>query len=293
MARFGTVVIVGVGLIGGSIGQALRSRGLASKVVGLGRDPAKLAEARRLGAIDIGETDLASAVSDAEIAVVCTPVSKIAHDCSRVAALGPDDLLLTDAGSTKAEIVRAVEQDDRAASMFCAAHPIAGSEKQGVSASRPDLFEGRTVALTPTDRTPIDRIWRASEFWRSLGANLVTLDPGDHDLALAYTSHLPHAIASLLAGVIPPRWLPLAAGAYRDATRVASADPGLWADIFLANPRNLRSALGDFRLRLDRFDALLASGDADGLSALWAEAKAIRDAFTAFPPDPITSRGPL
>jgi prephenate dehydrogenase len=283
LPRFGTVVIVGVGLIGGSIGLALRSRGLSSKVVGFGRDPAKLDEARRLGAIDVAATDLATAVDGADVAVVCTPVSKIAQDCHRIAALGPDRLLITDAGSTKAEIVRSVERDPRARSMFCAAHPIAGSEKQGASASRADLFDGRIVALTPTDLTPEDRVRRASEFWRSLGAKILTIEPGDHDLALAYTSHLPHAIASVLAGVIPERWLPLAAGAYRDATRVASADKGLWADIFLANPQHLRSALGDFRRRLDRLDALLAAGDADGLSALWAEAKDIRERF-AWPP---------
>ncbi len=285
MPRFGTVVIIGVGLIGGSVGRALRSRGLASKVVGFGRDPAKLDEACRLGAIDVAATDLSAAVKDAEVAVVCTPVSKIAQDCSRIAALGPDRLLITDAGSTKAQIVRDVEADPRARSMFCAAHPIAGSEKQGVSASRPDLFEGRMVALTPTDLTPQDRVRRASEFWRSLGAKILTIEPGDHDLALAYTSHLPHAIASVLAGVIPERWLPLAAGAYRDSTRVAAADAGLWTDIFLANPHHLRSALDDFRRRLDRFDALVAAGDADGLSAMWAEAKHVRDRSSSPPGD--------
>ena len=286
MPRFGTVVIVGVGLIGGSVGLALRSRGLASKVVGLGRDPAKLDEAARLGAIDVSETDPARALVDADVAIVCTPVSKIADDCKRIADLGPDRLLITDAGSTKGRIVLAIEEHDRARSMFCAAHPIAGSERQGASASRPDLFEGRVVALTPTDRTPEDRLDRASVFWRSLGARILRLDPSDHDLALAYTSHLPHAVASVLSGVIPKRWLPLAAGAYRDGTRVASADPGLWTDIFLANPDHLRKALDDFRRRLDRLDAMLSTGDAGGLSGLWSEAKRTRDAFPPPGDDP-------
>lgn len=279
MDRLGTVAIVGVGLIGGSIGLALRARNLADRVVGIGRDPAKLAEAVRLGAIDVAETDPARGVADAEVAVVCTPVSRIAEDCRRLAVDGPDDLLITDAGSTKAAIVAEVESDRRAQSMFCASHPIAGSERQGVAFARADLFRGRTVVLTPTGRTPDDRYRRASDFWRSLDARIVTMDPDRHDSTLALTSHLPHAVASAVAGVVPAEFLPLAAGAYRDLTRVASADPSLWAEIFLANRGPMLEALDAFRDRLDVFGEFLLKSDPAAIIRWWAEAKEIRDQF--------------
>lgn len=277
--RLGTVAIVGVGLIGGSIGLALRARNLAERVVGIGRDPAKLAEAVRLGAIDVAETDPTRGVAEAEVAVVCTPVSRIAEDCRRLAVDGPDDLLITDAGSTKAAIVADVESDRRARSMFCASHPIAGSERQGAAFARADLFHGRTVVLTPTGRTPVDRYRRTSDFWRSLDARVVTMAPDQHDATLALTSHLPHAVASAVAGIVPADLLPLAAGAYRDLTRVASADPALWAEIFLANRGPMLEALAAFRDRLDVFGELLSRRDAAAIVRWWAEAKAIRDQF--------------
>ena len=223
--RLGTVAIVGVGLIGGSVGLALRARGLADRVVGVGRDPAKLALARRLGAIDDIATDLVRGVIQADVVVVCTPVSQIAEECLRIAAAGPEGLLITDAGSTKSVIVRAVEADPRARSMYCGAHPIAGSERHGVASARADLFVGRAVVLTPTDRTPSDRLRRASTFWRALEARVLTMRPDRHDAALALTSHLPHAVASALAGTVPSEMLPLAGGAYRDVTRVPASQP--------------------------------------------------------------------
>ncbi len=277
-------------MIGGSIGLALRARGLADRVVGVGRDPAKLAIARRLGAIDDIAPDLVRGIVQADVAVVCTPVSQIAEDCLRIAAAGPEGLLITDAGSTKFAIVRAVEADPRARSMFCAAHPIAGSERNGVAAARADLFVGRTVVLTPTDRTPSDRLRRASAFWRGLDARVLTMRPDRHDAALALTSHLPHAVASALAGAVPAEMLPLAGGAYRDVTRVASSDPALWSEIFLANRGPMVASLAAFRARLETFSRLLAEGDATGLTAWWAEGKAIRDQFTFDTPGPDDSK---
>jgi prephenate dehydrogenase len=279
LERLGTVAILGVGLIGGSIGLALRARDLADRVVGIGRDPARLAEARELGAIDEGTTDPDLGVAGADVAVVCTPVSRIAADCLRLAAAGPDGLLLTDAGSTKAAIVADVEADPRARSLFCASHPLAGSERNGVGSARADLFVGRSVVLTPTGRTPDDRFRRARDFWRALDARVLTMPPDRHDEALALTSHLPHAIASALAGVVPAEMLPLAAGAYRDVTRVAAADSALWAEIFLANRGPMAAALDLFRERLDRFRHHLARNDADALVRWWAEGKALRDQF--------------
>ena len=205
MERLGTVAIIGVGLIGGSIGQAIRSRGLADRVVGIGRDAARLAEAVELAAIDAGTTELHRGVDGAEVVVVCTPVTRIADDVREAAELGPEGVLITDAGSTKQQVVEAVERDPRARGCFVGGHPIAGSERKGVAHADPDLFQGRVCILTPTDNTPSDRLQRARDFWGRLGCRLIETSPRRARLALALTSHLPHAVAAALRGVDPSR----------------------------------------------------------------------------------------
>lgn len=290
MERPGTVAIVGVGLIGGSIGLALRAKGGASRVVGIGRDVARLEEARRLGAVDAFTTDLAGGMAGADVAVVCTPVSRLAEDVLASARLGPDSLLVTDAGSTKARIVEGVEADPRGRAVFVGAHPIAGSERQGVAHARADLFEGRACVLTPTPRTPPDRLDRARAFWSGLGCRTVEVDPLGHDEQLALTSHLPHAVAAALAASIPSKLLPLAAGAYRDGTRVAASDPGLWAAIFRENWGPVLEALAEFEAQLSAFRAALEADDEAGLLA-WLELA--RRRRTRFDPPAPADDGPV
>jgi prephenate dehydrogenase len=279
LERFGTVAIVGVGLIGGSIGQALRAGGLARRVVGIGRDPARLEEARRLGAIDVGLTNVTLGVSEAEIVVVCTPVNRIAADVGLIAHACPVGTLITDAGSTKRAIVGQVEADPIARSKFVAAHPIAGSERAGVANARADLFTGRVCVLTPTDQTPPALLDRARTFWSTLGARLIELDPATHDDRLARTSHLPHALAAGLAAIVGPDLVPLAAGAYRDVTRVAGAEASLWIPIFLENRAAILDALSDYTRALDGFRDALDASDESRLSAWWDAARAHRIAF--------------
>jgi prephenate dehydrogenase len=275
----GTVAIIGVGLIGGSIGQAIRSRGLADLVVGIGRDEARLAVAVRLGAIDAGTTEVRRGVDGAEVVVVCTPVTRIADDVCEVAELGPEGVLITDAGSTKQRVVEAVERHARACDYYVGGHPIAGSERTGVAHADPDLFEGRVCILTPTEKTPADRLERARDFWRRLGCRLIETSPLQHDSALALTSHLPHVIAAALAGSIPRETLTMAAGAYRDGTRVAGSDASLWAGIFRANRVPLLEALGSFRETLAGLESALEADDVAGIISWWENAKSRRAYF--------------
>ncbi len=279
MAKYKRVAIVGVGLIGGSIGLALRSRGLAGRVVGIGRNGARLSEAIRFGAVDEITTDFAEGVAGADVAVVCTPVTGIAEGVRHLAEFGPKGLLVTDAGSTKRAIVEAVERDEASRAVFVGGHPIAGSERQGVEFADAELFEGRVCALTPTDRTPAERLERAREFWKAIGCRLIEIDPTTHDAVLALTSHLPHAVASALAATVPPENLSLAAGAYRDGTRVAGADASLWAGIFLENREPLLDALGKFQGRIEAFRRNLEAGDRDALVAWWSRGRSQRLAF--------------
>ena len=265
------MAIVGVGLIGGSVGMALRARRLADNVVGVGRDAERLNAAIRRGAIDSAQTDLARGVAEADVVVVCTPVGRIAEDSLAAALHGPAHLLVTDAGSTKSAIVASLEATPEAREKFVGAHPIAGSERSGVEAASADLFLDRCCILATTERTPAERLRRARTFWLSLGCQVHEMSPESHDHALALTSHLPHVVSSALAGVVPPELLSYSAGAFRDGTRVAASDAGLWAEIFLANRRNLLQALDGFEGRLQGFRAALAKAEAPPLIAWWNE----------------------
>ena len=286
MERFGTVAVVGVGLIGGSIGLTLRARELADRVVGVGRRAASLDAALRVGAIHEATTDLKQGVAAADVVVICTPVTSVAAEVVRAAAAGRECVLITDAGSTKRLIVEAVERDERARRVFVAAHPIAGSERKGPDAATAHLFEGSVCVLTPTSRTPPDRLDRARRFWQALGCRVSQLDPVAHDEALALTSHLPHAVAAALALAVPAEALGLAAGAYRDGTRVALSEADLWAGIFVANRGPLLNSLDRFEAELAKFRRALEAGDADALRDCWEIARARRALFQDRPARP-------
>jgi prephenate dehydrogenase len=281
LQRFGTVAIIGVGLIGGSIGLSLRSRRIAAHVIGVGRDQHTLDQAASSGAIDRGTTEFDSGVSEADLVIVCTPVNRIAEDVLRVAAAAPADALITDVGSSKRQIVETVERHARAAATFVGAHPLSGSERRGVANARADLLDGRVCILTPTPRTPLERAREALSLWTALGCRVVEMSPVEHDEILAYTSHLPHAVAAALAGSIPAEWLPLAAGAYRDGTRVAAADTDIWTPIFRENRGPMLKALGTLQDCLDAFKYALMTDDEEAIRSWWDRARARRSLFGA------------
>src|SRR5262245_35803614 len=224
---FDTLALVGVGLLGGSVGLAARRRGVVRRVVGTDHDPAVLARAGARGILDTSFADAAGAVAEADVVVFCTPVDHIAEQVLQTAPRCRPGALLTDVGSTKAAILRAVEGRLPAGIAFVGAHPLAGSEKHGPDASDADLFQGRLVVLTPCRGAGND-LDRAAEFWKALGARIRVMDAEDHDRALARTSHLPHLAASALAATVSGELLGLAASGYRDATRLAAGSPDVW-----------------------------------------------------------------
>ena len=256
---------------------------VASHVIGVGRNPVSLDQAVRSGAIERGTADLESAVADADLVVVCTPVNRIAADVLRVAEVAPEDVLITDVGSSKRQIVEAIERHPRSAAAFVGAHPIAGSERRGPAHARADLFDGRVCIITPTPRTPLDRTREALALWTSLGCRVVEMSPIEHDEILAYTSHLPHAVAAALAASVPEEWQPLAAGAYRDGTRVAAADTELWAAIFRENRGPMLKALATLQNCLDTFKYALMTDDESAIRSWWEEARSRRALFPAEP----------
>ena len=273
-----TLAIVGVGLIGGSIGLAAKRRGVAERVIGVGRQQASLDRARSVGAIDEGLLDLA-AVHQAELAVFCTPVDRIAEQVLAVAPGCAPGTLLTDAGSTKAGIVRSLENRMPDGVAFVGSHPLAGSEKRGPEHADADLFQDRLTIVTPTPNTYLDALERTTAFWESLGSRVRLMSPEDHDQSLAVTSHLPHLVAAAMAGMLPPSMHYLTATGFRDTTRVASGDPSMWTGIFAQNRDAVLAALQQLDGRLAEFRNALEAGDWAAIDILLAQAKKVRDAL--------------
>ena len=272
---FNRVVIVGVGLLGGSLGLALKQRGLASKVIGVGRSDGALEKALKLNAIDRGETSFGDACVEAELVVVCTPVQTISDYLRQALAAAPADAILTDVGSTKAAICG--ELDVLGAGQFCGSHPLAGSEKGGVEFADGDLFRGRQVVLTPGESTGENVVRKLSRMWEAVGAKRVMMTAGEHDAALARTSHLPHLLASALAASTDTSLLPLAASGWCDTTRIAAGGIDLWRQILLENRKPVLDALQDLSNHLDQWKTALEMASEEQLTELLQSGKQQRD----------------
>jgi len=276
-----TVAIVGAGLIGASLGLALRERRLASKVVGIGRRPESLAEAKARGAIDEISTDLAAGVREAELIIICTPVASIAKHVAEAAAACLSGATITDAGSTKAGIVAEIGSLSGRLGRevhFVGSHPLAGGERSGPGAARADLFAGRVSIVTPIESSQPNAVANVERMWSEVGARVMRMTPEEHDRVLGTTSHLPHLVAAALAAATPPELLGLTGAGWLDTTRIAAGDPELWRQIYLANRGHSLQALADFERVLSRWRAALESGDGPLLLALLQEGKQIRDA---------------
>ena len=274
-----TLTIVGVGLIGGSIGLAAKRRGLAQRVLGVGRNQDSLERAKSLGALDAWFLDLSPAMREAEVVVFCTPVDQIANQVLAAAPVCAGGALLTDAGSTKGQIIKAIEGRLPAGVVFVGSHPLAGSEKRGPEHADADLFEDRLTVITATARTDPAAVERTKKFWQALGSRVRLMSPEDHDRALALTSHLPHLLACALAGILPPALAELTAGGFRDSTRIAAGDPELWKAIFEHNRDAILVALDSLTNRLDEYRQALENADWSQLDSFLTQAKKVRDAL--------------
>lgn len=287
--QYERAVIVGVGLLGGSIGMALRERQLAKLVVGVSRSQGSLEAAIERGAIDMSSPSLEEACASADLAIICTPVQTVAQHILRCASAMPDGGLITDVGSTKHSIVGAIAPTT-AINAFVGSHPLAGSEKSGVEFAREDLFEKRLVVVTPVSDWPpsfqpqavirqAELASRAEALWHSLGARTLRMSPTDHDCAVARTSHLPHLVASALAAATPEEVLPLAASGWCDTTRVAGGGVELWRQILEDNRAAVVDALEGFSASLQQWLDALRNNDSQQLTQLLIEGKQKRDSL--------------
>ncbi len=277
MQQWDTVAVVGVGLLGGSVGLALLQRRLAGRVIGVGHRESSLQIATQVGAITQSTTDLQQGVREADLVVVCTPLKDIVPTVRAAAAAVRRGALVTDVGSTKLAIAESLSQGLPAAVRFIGSHPLAGSEKTGPQHARADLFQNRTTVVTPLETAAESDVQQIVSFWQSLGSRVHRMSPAAHDQALAITSHLTHLVAAALAAATPPEHLPLAATGWVDTTRVAAGDPDLWQQIFHDNRDNVIQSLDQFQQVLDDFRQALADHDDAELRKLLQTGKRHRD----------------
>ena len=277
---FQRAAVIGVGLIGGSLGMALRARGLAREVVGVTRAEAAIAPARTRGAIDRGTVDPIAGVEGAEVVILAVPPAQVVPMARRVIPHLRPGTVLTDVASVKGEIVRSIEAvlTPESGVTFVGGHPMAGNEGQGIAAADPGLFEGTAYLVTPTSRTPRQGVDRLAALARALGAVPIEMAPDDHDRTVALVSHLPYLVAAALMGATGDA-MPAAGPAFLGATRVAGSPVALWAQICRLNRDQIHGALRAFRDELARLEAAL--GDGDGLDALLEAARSARQRLGA------------
>jgi len=279
MARlFKKVAIVGIGLIGGSLGMAIRQRGIASRVIGISRTKKTINKAKKAGAIDDGFCDF-KPLSDCELIILCSPVNIIINTLSKIKPFIAPGTIITDVGSTKSEIVKSAGMILPKGADFIGAHPLAGSEKSGIDNANGGLFEKSLCVLTPLKTNSKKNIRRLESFWLALGSRVSFLTPSAHDKITSFTSHLPHLIAFNLLESIPAVDLRYAASGLRDATRIAASDPLVWADIFISNRAAILKSAGKFQTHFDKFLKLLKSGDSKRIIQVIKKAKFKRDTF--------------
>ena len=274
------LAVIGVGLIGGSFALALKQAGKVTHVVGVGRNHANLDAARKRGIIDSIAPDAAVAAGEADLVLVAAPVGQFPAIFS---ALRDSKALITDAGSTKRDVVAAARAAlGKKIAQFVPGHPVAGAEKSGAAAASADLFKGRRVILTPLKENPAAAVAKVRSLWEACGAHVTRLEPEDHDALLAAVSHLPHVLAYALVHDIAGRGnaeqlFSYAAGGFRDFTRIASSHPEMWRDICVANRDAILAELARYTAQLGLVEKLLQAGDANALEKLFRQAREARE----------------
>src|SRR3954468_5754644 len=281
------IALIDVGLLGGSLGLAIKQRKLAPRVLGFVRRSASVKECEALGVVDEAVLDIEAAVRDADLVILCTPLGQMRETAERIQPVLRKGAIVTDVGSVKAPIVQQLEPIIAAGGgEFIGSHPMAGAEKTGPSAARADLFNAAVCAVTPTSDSQPETVRKIEEFWRMVGANPLRIAPDQHDELVSRSSHLPHVVAAelsnyVLSPVHPKEQSLLCATGFRDTTRIASSSPEMWRDISISNRRNLARVLGVFIEDLQEFQHALEHEDLKVIEDFFLKAKERREQWCA------------
>ncbi|MEK6567383.1 MAG: prephenate dehydrogenase/arogenate dehydrogenase family protein [Candidatus Omnitrophota bacterium] len=263
MRLFNKVAIIGVGLIGGSFGLALKKKSLAKEIIGIGHRQKSIDQALKAGAIDQGYLGV-DHLKDADLVVLSAPVKEIINILPKLKNLTGEDCLIIDAGSTKSEIIKIAEKHKL---RFIGCHPLAGMEKKGPENARADLFMNSLCLIVAPKKYNSQDLRRARKLWEALGARTLILNSARHDRILAFTSHLPHAVVFSLINCLKSEYLKFGAGGLKDTTRIGLSDPLLWRDIFLTNRKELLEAINTFEKSLQRLKSLIKNNNDGALNA--------------------------
>ena len=288
--RWKKVTLAGVGLLGGSLGLALKQRKLADLVVGFVRREESIKECETHGAVDSATLDLHEAISGAELVILCTPIAKMQSLVKQMRPALAKGAIVTDVGSVKGSVVRDLEDlVAKSGGEFVGSHPMAGAERMGAAAARGDLFNNAVCIVAPTSKSNKTAVENVEELWRSVGARPLRMSPELHDELVSRSSHLPHVLAATLANAVldpkrPKQQGALCADGFRDTTRIAAGSPEMWRDIALANRENLISALDSFVGDLQNFRCFLKSKDEKAISKFFKTAKKRRDQWVGKEP---------
>ena len=272
MKLFGKMTIIGVGLLGASLAKACKERDLVEEVVGYGRNRENLEKARALKIIDHCPADLAEAVKDADLIVLCTPVTTIIPLIQNMIARIRPGALITDVGSVKEPIVKEAERLVPKGVFFVGSHPIAGGENSGLEASTANLYQGAKCIVTPTDKTNNSALEKISALWQAVGMQIINLSAEEHDFVFGAVSHLPHIVVYALMNTLGSlrtqdnREVTAFSGAgLKDITRIASSDPVMWRDICLSNRNHSLDLIDRFQNKLDEIRSTIEKGDGQAL----------------------------
>lgn len=276
MRLFNKVAIIGIGLIGGSLALCLKEKQLASQVIGVSRRKKTLLLAKKSRAIDKGSQDI-NIIKEADLVVLATSISTMLNLAPIISKIIRPDCIVCDVGSTKQEIVSKLE---KVFPCYVGAHPLAGSEKQGIINARPDMFKDSLCILTPTRNTKPNALDKMKSLWSRLGAKVIFLAPDTHDKILSFVSHLPHTLAFSLIDIIPRRYLKFGSTGLKDTTRIAASDSQLWVDIFLSNQKNVLKAIECFQRNLERIKSAINKKDRKLLERILKKAKEKREILT-------------
>jgi len=284
---FNKICIIGIGLIGGSIARAAREQGLCNNIVAFGRAKGikNLQLAKTLGVVDDYYIEIEPAVKDADCVIICTPVGAMEHVFKQLKPWWNERTLYTDAGSTKASVIAAAEAVfAKVPDNFIPAHPIAGAESSGVSASRSDLFVDKRLIITPIESSRESLVKKTAEFWREIGSIVSVMEVAHHDAVLAATSHLPHILAFSLVDLLGKKdekveIFKFAAGGFKDFTRIASSDPTMWLDICMANKQELIPLIQQLKAGLGEIEQMLVDSNSQQLFETFTYAKQARQRF--------------
>lgn len=274
---FERIAIIGVGLIGGSIGLAVRKKRLASKVIGIGRRKISIDRAIRRSVIDTGTLNLKQGIKGADLIIIATPVDKVEVKIREVAKYAKKGVIVMDVNSTKERIVSSAERCLPKDIFFVGTHPIAGSEQTGVFSSDAELFKGSICIMTPTSRTDKKVLKKVKRFWKNIGAKVKIMSPKLHDDIAADISHLPHVLAYTLCNTVSSKELKMAGTGFKDATRIARSSPQMWEEIFIQNQKSLLRSVTAFQKNLNAFKNDVIKKRRASLSKRLALAKRKRD----------------